>query len=760
MAITTTNVVGPIVMPDGAKPAGAVVVFQPSNFDVQAGVAVISKGAKSYSLDENADFSADLAPTDAGENGITYNVSLVYNVDGITGPVSMTDNFGPIGIPSGGTVKLNSLVQQPITTPTPPDVLALALAAQAGATAASLQTADDRAAVEGIAEDFGTVDDAISAAQTAQAGSEAALADTIVARDTVIDEIATDYKPNDAAALAAITGMVAGQTALVRNTMHIWEYSGTEWVDTGISLIALKADKSAVAEMIIPSDGVSGNMLDKNGFKMGSISPTEGVEFIFGGLSKTTLENEVFAFREGNPNELQDLDVNGFLLDYSTDQATSSATVGRDHANIAASNYIKSQTQQVQRYTCDYCGHGAYGQSFSIGSESRAQLSMVAVLGNLMMGDSVKPLSTTDEAWVQRGTAVFTPMVATDTAYYGETALEGDANAFKKLMSNYFMSPQLSQAIVSFAAGVGGKNIDELSKGATPDYYNKYLDAIALLKSIATTEGGTSCLTSMQVMMSQSGNGEVLSTYEPKLRSMIENLQADAMAEFGQTEPPAIYLLQPGSNYTSDAGDFGVHMAHIAVQDMQGVYLVGPQYGYPREGAGHWNANSYRWYAAQNAKVRYRTQVLGQGWHPLEPRQAEYTEGAVFCDFLVPCAPLQFQDTWVGNPTVLTDYETKGFTLTDSSGEVEILSVEIYGETSVKITPAAPLDGNAYLWYGDTSHGGAGNLVDSDTWLHPYEWETVPVVNGNNGENIPELVGEKYSGANRCVQFRIEIKGV
>jgi hypothetical protein len=528
-----------------------------------------------------------------------------------------------------------------------------------------------------------------------------------------------------------------------------------------VAALSTKEDKETVAKMMRVGSGNTGSLLDKYGFQIGSLGPFTGIEFIFGGLAPDLIENDLIAIKPNSVNAIQNLDKYGFLLDLSQGEDAPSVTQAvenRDAINIAASNLIKTTPQQIQRHTCDFNGHGAYGQSFSNGSESRAQLSTVAMLGNLMIGDSVKATGATSEEWVQRGVAQFNPMMATDTAYFGETALEGDANAFKKLMSNHFMSPQLSQAIVSFTAGIGGIDIDGLTKGADPDYYNRYTDAIALLKALADGEGGSSCLASMQLMMSQTGNGEAQSSYEPKLRTMIADLQTDAITEFGQVAPPAIYLMQPGSNYTSDAGDFGVHMSHLEVQDMQGVYVVGPQYGYPRYGAGHWNANSYRWYGAQVAKVRFRTQVLGLGWHPLQPRQAEYDGTDVYCDFLVPHPPLQFESTWVGdNPPALTDLEAKGFRLEDSTGTVAITSVEIVGDTAIKITPTVTLTGNAYLWYGDSSHDGAGNLVDSDPWVHPYAWETVAEVNGNGGENIPELVGEIYSGVNRCVQFRMPI---
>ncbi|MBU1829914.1 MAG: hypothetical protein KJ731_15795 [Alphaproteobacteria bacterium] len=284
MATAKTNIVGPIEMPDGSKPGSGVISFQLNKWDVELGQAVIAGAAESYALDVDGNFSASLWPPESGVNGRLYNVSLHYVIAGLNGPVSKTENLGPISFSGPGPLEIMSLLGQDIEEPTAPSVLALALSAQAAATAAAGSAQVNADQVAAIAAQFGDVAGAITAAEAAQdkseqwaenpedvevdpgqysakhhaakslisensanAASDAAstyMAGAEAARDAAIAAGAWDYTPNDAAALAAITGMVAGETALVRDTMHVWEYDGSAWVDTGLSPLDEKADKN------------------------------------------------------------------------------------------------------------------------------------------------------------------------------------------------------------------------------------------------------------------------------------------------------------------------------------------------------------------------------------------------------------------------------------------------------------------------------------------------------------------------------------
>jgi hypothetical protein len=126
-------------------------------------------------------------------------------------------------------------------------------------------------AIDDVPEQALAAVEVASAAIVSEASQRAELA-----RDTVIDQIATDYKVNDGTdttgALAALTGMVAEETALVRDTLHIWEYDGAEWNDTGLSPLAFKVDisdgfKSGGAQLPSLNDGNGVELLgfDDNG---------------------------------------------------------------------------------------------------------------------------------------------------------------------------------------------------------------------------------------------------------------------------------------------------------------------------------------------------------------------------------------------------------------------------------------------------------------------------------------------------------------
>ena len=83
------------------------------------------------------------------------------------------------------------------------------------------------------------------------------------ARDAAISAGAWGYTPADGTdntgALGAITGMVEGETALVLDTMHVWEYDGADWIDTGLSPISYKLDRSEF-ERVFGSQGFKGTL--------------------------------------------------------------------------------------------------------------------------------------------------------------------------------------------------------------------------------------------------------------------------------------------------------------------------------------------------------------------------------------------------------------------------------------------------------------------------------------------------------------------
>lgn len=92
-----------------------------------------------------------------------------------------------------------------------------------------------------------------------RAGAEAAFAGATVqadraeaAADAVEDSVQYNYLVDNGAALAALTGMTTGQRAFVRDTEHVWNYSGSAWGDTGLAPTASKVNKTVFAAVAGP----------------------------------------------------------------------------------------------------------------------------------------------------------------------------------------------------------------------------------------------------------------------------------------------------------------------------------------------------------------------------------------------------------------------------------------------------------------------------------------------------------------------------
>jgi hypothetical protein len=97
-----------------------------------------------------------------------------------------------------------------------------------------------------VAEDAQTASDAVSQTGADRAAAEAAALNAATYRDAAEDAVQYDYLVADDAARGAITGMVSGERAYIRSTEHVWLYNGSAWVDQGLSVTSVKADKAYV----------------------------------------------------------------------------------------------------------------------------------------------------------------------------------------------------------------------------------------------------------------------------------------------------------------------------------------------------------------------------------------------------------------------------------------------------------------------------------------------------------------------------------
>ncbi|MGH6187176.1 hypothetical protein ACRFNZ_07675 [Klebsiella quasipneumoniae] len=456
-----------------------------------------------------------------------------------------------------------------------------------------------------------------------------------------------------------------------------------------------------------------------------------------------------------------------------------------DAQNKAYSQNVRGRyNAAVQRLVSGLIHLIIYSQSLGTQQEGWPAISKIPIEGydNLMLGDSVRPASRTNPAFSPLGGAVLKPLRAVVQSGTGNELMtdaqvaalapgagnEGEggvamANALRRLwLQRNCLERDTTRRFVLSSTGVNGRSIEQLSKGASPEIYQRPLQAVQQVKALADQLGVSYSIGAILWIQGEwnylkmNGSNDK-ATYKLNLGKLYNDMIADmAVGIAGQKAPPALFMYQTGAGYTRDDAELSIGMAQWEFcQENDNAYMVGPVYHYPDKG-GHLGPNGYRWFDMKVAQVMHLVLNEGQGWEPLGPIKIIIIGREIYAFYHVPSPPLVFRQTYV--KYTATMYADKGFRVTDSAGTVAITGVEIVADTIIKITVGRDIAGGAKLWYADqTAHSGNGNVFDSDGFnaLDNFIYE---VGTGQyETENIPELVGKPYPLNNASVQFCLSI---
>lgn len=456
----------------------------------------------------------------------------------------------------------------------------------------------------------------------------------------------------------------------------------------------------------------------------------------------------------------------------------------RNSRNLASTTALANSVNTVVAAPAwDYSHVIGYGQSLSTGWESWPALSTtVQYESNVMVGGAVRPATEGGATFTPTGgSSAFQPMVACVTDYAtlqvltpeqvaalpagngsrGETPMEGAVN-FAKRMHNLRAGvlDDPSRVFIASTVGVGGAIIEMLSKGATPQLWDRVTGVVQAARSNADAVSksyGISAFVWIQGEFNYTDHGGVMTKaeYKTKLAQLWSDFKADCVTGIaGQVIPPAFITYQTGGAYTSDTYDMAIGMAQWEFcRENAGCYLATPVYPYTDKG-GHLDANGSRWFGNQLGKVMHRITEMRQNWKPLSPLGAKITGRVVSIDFHVPEPPLVFDTPYVVNTA--TDYPAKGFTVLDSSGVVPIASIRIVLDTIVEITCSRDIVGAVTVRYADkTYHNGNGCLRDSDVTVANDQYVYTEGTGHYAAANIAALVGKPYPLWNWCIAFSI-----
>lgn len=427
-----------------------------------------------------------------------------------------------------------------------------------------------------------------------------------------------------------------------------------------------------------------------------------------------------------------------------------------------------------------------YGQSLATGWEGWPALSSTQPYDSLMLGASVRPAEEQAPHWRPvppaegaPGGSLLRPLVASVQAVpggallapgqvarlprgdvaMGETVLEGAVNFWRARMPR-----RPDRVLLASACGVGGRSLEQLSRGARPELFNRLRECVAAGRRAAAETGRSYGVVAVLFLQGENNalgiNGATADAaeYAALLRRFHADLREDVIQGVaGQAVAPALFTYQTGGAYASDTLSVATAQLDYALAT-QGVFMVAPVYPLTDKGP-HLDANGYRWLGAQFGKVMHRVLTLGEDWQPLHMRRATLSERSLLVEFHVPVPPLRFDRVLAGRRWA--EYPDRGFTVVDDAGKVPIEAVALAGPDRVALTLARRPGPGATLRYGDrTGHLGRGSLHDSDPGEADDRYVYDPATGHDPAADIPELVGRRYSLVNWCVAGRVTVVGV
>lgn len=688
-------------------------------------------------------------------------------------------------------------VKVPITSDTPADELYqefkddISQADQAATTAIAAKNE-----AQSIANKFGDVDSAVTltealrdqaAASAAESSASQALATSNadraeLAADTAVGNV--DVYDDTAAGLAATTEGEQFQVLSADNTEFIRYRHDAGPTATEVGRYPSAESVNALEDKVRASTGPFFSVTDEAGFLV--------MEYTAGGLETPEMRAEQGVFTVKGVCEIRGgsaapdvallvVDEYGFVGFRSTDNGAAE----RDASNIAHAMSLRSMlNSSTAPVAYDYNVVLMYGQSLSNGTEGWPALTTTAMEpGNiLMIGDSPRPNSG-HGTWAPVGTLAWSDLIevvqsADDTSILtpaevaalspgsqnkGETGGAAALHFWRELQLGFrgkLTDPDRKMVFIN--CGCGGRTVEQLSKGASPELYARITSALTAAKSLADGESKTIGLVGVIYAQGEYnyrpdfGGTTDKAAFKALTAQLFDDIYSDAQSILGAQLPPAFITYQTGGSYTRDSTDLSIGMAQLELsKERDNVYLAAPNY-HVVDKNGHLSANGYRWLGHHYGEVMHRVLDRRENWFPLHPIKAQVSGRTIYVDFAVPVPPLQSRPAYnATSPVVRSDL---GFKVTDSGGEVALASVSIAGATVVKIELAEDINGAAKLWYAPQSAGGNGNLFDSNSLKALYDFEYNAGTGQYASENIAALVGKPYPLNNPCAAFCIDME--
>ena len=263
------------------------------------------------------------------------------------------------------------------------------------------------------------------------------------------------------------------------------------------------------------------------------------------------------------------------------------------------------------------------------------------------------------------------------------------------------------------------------------------------------------------------GDKELYKEYMTRLK---EDMQAEVMAAYGQTEKPLFIIYQVSGTYVRTQYS-SINMAQIEfAQENADVILVQtPYFASHYTVSHHLTQNGYRWLGEYIARYMFTALVEREKPWPMLPSAFETEEGTVRVTVDGAVDGLSVDTYTVEDAT--NNKNCYGFYLTVDGALVVPDTVTVEGNEILLTLPERTdltAAGSVYLYYGGQYAKGTGNIRDNcaETGFYEYLDDSADTGTGNNqgvshsslDENGNSIIGQKYPLYNWLASFCYALK--
>ena len=406
---------------------------------------------------------------------------------------------------------------------------------------------------------------------------------------------------------------------------------------------------------------------------------------------------------------------------------------------------------------------------------------------SLMLGQSVRPASTTNNAFVPLGVNAWQPLravvqsvsgsailsdaeqlaLARSAVNEGESPIVGAVNGFRRhFLEAHCLSADAGRLFVASTVGVSGQSIASLMDDTK--FFNRVVECVTKAKALADSEGKTYSVTGIDFVQGQRDydDGTPKATYKSQLGQLYNKVNNTIRGITGQKDNPAWFISQTGYTYSPNPATQPVNAVELWVgmaqwefcQETPNCFLIGPDYQLPDKG-GHLMTNGSRWLGCYFAKAKDRVLNQRRPFQPLAPIEFTCVGRDLLGSYYVDRPPIKLTSPFrAGTRTPITNAGFRAWHMIDAdpSGigtELNITSVAVAADTVIRLRCDTEPQGKVRVAYATRPQYGQGMVTDSDKYVPDEVYEYDPQFTQWPEENIPELIGNPYPMENWSIAF-------